>query len=251
MNLEHDVGARFHQFGLSGRQDFRRLTGSIANQKIARQRAGVNVLIDFRRGSFEEDSRLLIFEVIRSRLTNVGDDVVNDGAFRRTDFRSLNPLIFREAGRHNYVLILDHARFRHGKFSGQLKNHVRLWNAPSFHKIHRYRHVLGIAFGCAGSRPSHNDIDLFLRERPVIREMSNLRIGKPWRHQFLLHGQFHGSGPRPRLFIREHGKRSSFTRSMATLAIFLQDRRDIFRKCRSVHISHLRKETRCRANCEQ
>src|SRR5437660_12124578 len=38
---------------------------------------------------------------------------------------------------------------------------------------------------------------------------------------------------------------------MAALAVFLQDRRDILSKCRSVHIAHLRRKMRCRTNCKQ
>jgi hypothetical protein len=38
---------------------------------------------------------------------------------------------------------------------------------------------------------------------------------------------------------------------MAALAVFLQDRRDIFRKRRRIHIPHLRKKTRCRTDCKQ
>jgi hypothetical protein len=38
---------------------------------------------------------------------------------------------------------------------------------------------------------------------------------------------------------------------MAALAVFLQDRRDIFGERGRVHVSHLRQHTRCRTNCRQ
>jgi len=44
---------------------------------------------------------------------------------------------------------------------------------------------------------------------------------------------------------------ASMIRPVAALAVFLQDRRDILRKCRSAHIAHLRTEMRCRTTCKQ
>src|SRR5258708_12204161 len=68
MNFKDDVGASFNQLSLTGMQNLGGLPWRVADKKVARQRTGIRFLVNLRRGRDKENFRLLVLEVIRSRL---------------------------------------------------------------------------------------------------------------------------------------------------------------------------------------
>src|SRR6202030_1066872 len=100
------------------------LPRGVADEKVARQCTRVRLLVDLRRGRDKENPGLLILEVIRSRLAEVGNDVVNHSTVGWANFEHLHPFVFLETGGDNHILIVNHSRSRHRKRLAQLKHNV-------------------------------------------------------------------------------------------------------------------------------
>src|SRR5215831_18707764 len=108
MNFKDNVGARLDELGLPRRKHLRRLARRVTHEEIARQGAGVNV-VAFGLGSHEENSGLLTFKPMRTRLADERDDVVHVRAIVGTRLGELYPLIFCESGWDDDFLIFDGA----------------------------------------------------------------------------------------------------------------------------------------------
>src|ERR1700737_5548426 len=107
MDLQNDVGTGLDQLSLSGLELFRRLARSVAHQEIAREFAGVLVLVSLYFLGHEGDSRLGVPEPSGSGLADERNNMVHMGAVPRPRFRELNPAIRLERRRDQDVLILD------------------------------------------------------------------------------------------------------------------------------------------------
>src|SRR5580698_8228213 len=79
----------------------------------------------------------------------------------------------------------------------------------------------------SGVCPRVKHSDLFRRERRIIREMADMRIGKPWRHGLALRRCRNSSRIGPRLFIRVESHRRDALDTVANLAALLQNRQHI------------------------
>ncbi len=71
--------------------------------------------------------------------------------------------------------------------------------------------------------PCGNRCDLLLRQRRVVGKMPVPRIGKPRRHHLHLDCMRHGARPRSRLLVGHERHRRNFSRTMAALAVILQN----------------------------
>src|SRR5260370_38229447 len=139
MNFKYDVGTGFDQLSLAGMQNLGGLPWCVADKKVARQCTRVRLLVNLRRGRDKENSWPLALEVIRPRLAEVGNDVVNHGTVGWANFEHLHPFVFLETGGDNHILIVNHSRSRHRKRLGQLKHSVWRGDAPTLHKTLRRR----------------------------------------------------------------------------------------------------------------
>src|SRR5258708_17090810 len=119
-------------------QNLGRLPWGVADKKVARQCTRVRLLVNLRRGRDKEDSGLLVLEVIRSWLAQVGNNVMNHGTVGWANFEHLHPFVFLEAGGDNHILIVNHPCSRHRKWLGQLKHNVWRGDAPTLHKTLRW-----------------------------------------------------------------------------------------------------------------
>ena len=147
-----------------------------------------------------------------------------------------------------------HAGFRHGELSGQLKTRVRFRNAPAFDKIHRRGHVFGIAFGAPAVTQativsiSSWDSDRSFAKWPYCGSANHGGMILCCTASLMAPAQGRVSS----YVSIENG--ASLARTMATLAVLLENRRDILGKCRAGHIAHLREQTcdgaKCKQNCE-
>src|SRR5258708_27985597 len=109
VNFKDNVGARLDQLGLTRAENLPRLTRSIADEEVPGERAGVGLFVLLWRRSCEEDSGFLVFEVVRSRLTDIGNDVMDHRAVRGPRLSCLDPFVFGESCGQYHILILDHA----------------------------------------------------------------------------------------------------------------------------------------------
>ena len=212
-------------------KNFRGLAWRITDEKIAGQGARVRLLIRLCRRRDKKYAGLLILEVIRSGFAEVRNDMMHHRAVGRPHFEHLHPLVFLEASRNDDILIVDHAGGRNGKRLWQLKNHIRLGNAPPLDKLVQRRwHILRIAFLGAAVHPSNKRADRRRRECPLIREVPVLRIGVPRRHDLLRDDHFDHGGPRLGVLIGQHRERRSLAWPVAGLAVLLQNGRDVLGK---------------------
>jgi len=109
VDFENYVRACFDELAFAGAENFRGLSGSVADQKIAGQSARVDLLVGFRGRSDKKDSRLLILEVVGTRLAKISNDVVDDRSVGWANFEHLHPFVLFEAGRNDDVLIVHDA----------------------------------------------------------------------------------------------------------------------------------------------
>ncbi|PYS09941.1 MAG: hypothetical protein DMG17_25825 [Acidobacteria bacterium] len=113
------------------------------------------------------------------------------------------PGVFGESGRESDPHPFDHIVFR---LSGNLKrrplNNDVGPDHPAFGREldGRWR-IFCISFESPSINPFDNRVDVVLLQRPVIGEMTVLRIRKPRWHLPRCHRRLHRLGPRPRLFI--------------------------------------------------
>src|SRR3984957_8823723 len=209
------------------------LPRGVADKKVARQCTRVRLLVNLRRGRDKENSGLLVLEVIRSRLAEVGNDVVNHGTVGGANFEHLHPFVFLETRGNNHILIVHHSRRRNRKRLGQLKHNVWRRDAPTLHKTLRRRwHIFRGAFLRASVHPGNQGPNFIRGQRTFVGVMSVLGVGKPRRHNFFCDHQPDRGGPRAGFFITEHREGGGLARPMAGLAVLLQNRRYVLGKRR-------------------
>src|ERR1039457_5642925 len=148
-------------------------------------------------------------------------------ARRRTDLDPLHPLVFLETGRKDDVLIFNRAPPRHVEWLGHFDDSVRLANFPALRPLAIGRPVSRIAFRSAGAGPRGDGVDFALRKRPVIREMSEARVGKPRRHSSSNHRFAYRLGPGPGLQIGQQRHWRDLARPVALLASLLEYRQNV------------------------
>src|SRR5258708_31752462 len=99
-------------------------------------------------------------------------------------------------------------------------------------KTGRGRQVRRVALGGAGIRPADDRRDLVVAERAVILVVADAHglVEMPRWHVAVRHSLANRSHPRPHLFIagQRHGRRRALP--MASLALRLEDRRDVLRE---------------------
>ncbi len=228
VDFDDEIGAGFDELALPGRENFGGLAGRVADQEIAGQRAGVGFFVFLRRRRGEEFACLVAGEVARARFADVGDDVMHHRAIRRARFGHLHPFVFFEAGGNDHVLIVDRAAGGNVKWLRELEDDVGLGNSPAIEKFGGRRQVFRIAFDGAVVGPLDERRDIFLRERAIVGEVAVLRIGEPRRHNFLAYDALDARRHGFHLIVGDQRKRAAFAGAVAGLAIFLEDRRDVF-----------------------
>ena len=137
VDFDDEIGAGFDELALAGRENFGGLTGRVADQKIAGQRAGVGFFVFLRGRRGEEFAGFVAGEVARARFAHVGDDVMDHRAIRRARFGHLHPFVFFESGGNDHVLIVDRAAGRNVERLGELEDDVGLGNSPAIREIRR------------------------------------------------------------------------------------------------------------------
>ena len=230
MHFEHDVRPGRNQLRLTGHKHIGRLPWSITNQPIAGHIILGHLLPSLGRRSHEELLLRLVLEVVRSRLADIGNNVVHHRAIGRRSLHILHPRVLGKARRNNHVLVVQNARRRNRKRMRQLVDLVRLWNRPSLNEVDRRRQVLRVPLWGARIDPGSNGIDLRLRHRAIVLELLRMPILEPRRHGAGHHHTLHRRGPGPRLFVAQHRERCALSRPMTTLAVLLHDRRNILGK---------------------
>src|SRR6266436_1470 len=108
VNFKDDVGACLDQLALAGMQNLCGLTGRVADKEIARQCAGVSLFVHLPRRGGEEYTGLLILKVIGARFAEIRNDMVDDGTVGWANFEHLHPLVLRESGWDDHVLVVNH-----------------------------------------------------------------------------------------------------------------------------------------------
>src|SRR4029453_17052610 len=93
-----------------------------------------------------------------------------------------HPGILREAARHDEPRPFDDAL--DGNVVGRSLDDVVWFDLPPvFRPSHRWGRVLRIALRRTRIAPLHNGIDVTLVQSPLVQEMPEVRIGKPWRRR--------------------------------------------------------------------
>ena len=89
-------------------------------------------------------------------------------------------------------------------------------------------HSIKVACGCAGFDPVCDHLNLCIRETAFVLEVPVARRRFPRWHQpcLCIHRDFRR--PRFRIAVVDECERSDFTLTVAGLALFLEDRRDVF-----------------------
>src|ERR1700688_1009839 len=108
-------------------------------------------------------------------------------------------------------------------------DHIRL-NLPAVGPIHRRPHVLWIALQRTGVGPFGDRFDFTWLQGVVVQEATDLRICEPRWHLARSDGGLHRLGPRTRFFVRQERHRRYLARTMAGLAILLQNRKNVLVK---------------------
>lgn len=80
VDLQDDVRSGADELRLARLEFLRRLSGRVADQKVAGKFAGVGIVAGFRFGGNKGDAGLRLFQPVRSGFADEGDDVVNVGA---------------------------------------------------------------------------------------------------------------------------------------------------------------------------
>ena len=111
-----------------------------------------------------------------------------------------------------------------------LDDHVG-FDAPPIDELHRRRSVLRVTFNCTSIGPCDQRFGSGIAQRPIVCEMTIIRIRKPRRHLPADHRGLYSFCPRPRVFVGHEGHRSDFTRTMTGLAVLLQNRKNVLIKC--------------------
>src|SRR5262249_29949656 len=112
----------------------------------------------------------------------------------------------------------------------EIHNDVRLDPPPALGPLNRCRRILWIAFGGSGVSPLHENVDVTLTQRTIVREMSIIGICRPGRHFPCCDSSLDRFCPRPRLLITKQRHRGNLSRSMTALTVLLQDGKYVLRK---------------------
>src|SRR5262249_49610161 len=104
------------------------------------------------------------------------------GAVARPVLGSSDPTVLFEAGRHDDIRVFNGSRCRNLICLWSFHNQVRIPYVPAFNKNPRRRGVFRISLGCPAVRPCRQGVDLLLRERWIIVELSHAAIRMPWWH---------------------------------------------------------------------
>src|SRR5579875_2248093 len=163
-----------------------------------------------------------------SRL-NHHDGMMHNGRSAGTNLRTLDPAVFLEAGIDREVLIgnafgclgRDFERSRHRN------DYVRLADAPAFGEGARRRQIPVLAVRRAVIEPGQERLFVLRRESAIIAEFAIAWISIPGRHSPF--GDDFADSVRPRQGILEGQQRhrSDLSRTMALLAVVLQDAADL------------------------
>ncbi len=165
----------------------------------------------------------LPLEIVRSRFTNIGDDMVHDGAIGRRGLHILNPRVLGKPSGQNHVLVFQDPGGWNRKRPRQLEDLVWLGNGPAGDEVERRRQIFGVALGRTRVRPGGNGIDLRLGQRAVILKLLGVPILKPWRHGPGDHHLLYRQRPGARIFIGHHREGRAFSRAMTALAVLLHN----------------------------
>ena len=128
------------------------------------------------------------------------------------------------------------------KFVDDFVLRLAFGNVPALFERARLRRVLRAALLRALVRPRHQRIDLRLRQRAIVGEVAEVRVGEPWRHLAEAHGFLDRGSPRACLLIGQERHRPDLAGTMAFLAARLKDRQD-FREMTAPHSIHFELNT--------
>ncbi len=221
MHLQHQVGACLDPLGDAGRPLIVGIAGRVHHQQIA----GGKALRD-RHGEGLPDR--FPFQPLRPRLADVDHGMVDRGAIARPHLHLLNPAVFSEVRRQNQILIIDRALGRNVERSRHFKHFIGRSYIPALRPLAWRRSVLGIAGGRARVHPRCKRVNLCWGQRSVVTEVSVARIGEPRRHFARDHFFANRLGPRTRVRVSEERHGRDFARTVALLAMRLEDRKNVF-----------------------
>ncbi len=229
MHLENDIGAGWNQLGLPG----------IEHHGLFAGRESADVFVEQRRAGrrtellligHERHAHRILAQPLGARAPDVHIGVMHYRAIARPYFEVLHPLVFGKAGGHDHISVFHRALRRNFHFHRHLHHQVRRGNVPAFPPLNRRGLILGIPFRRAGVRPRGQSVDVGLAQAAVVGEVAVSRIGEPGRHLAAQHRGPDRLRPGPRALISQQRHRADLARTMAGLAVLLQDRQDILIK---------------------
>src|SRR5262249_32762647 len=145
-----------------------------------------------------------------------------------TNLGSLHPFVFGEAGGHDLVGVFDVATSWDGYWLWHPDYQIRFGNVPALGPVCRWRRVLRIACRRSSISPGRDGGNLLARKRVVIQEVSEARIGDSRRHHLHARHALHLVCISVRLRKCDEGHWRDLSRTMAHLAMLLQDRENVF-----------------------
>ncbi len=129
---------------------------------------------------------------------------------------------------HDFVGVLHIAMGRDRDRLGHRQDDVRLRDVPSFSPLRRRGRVMRIACRSAGRDPGQRRRNLLRRERRIVGEVAESRVGKPWRHHSALNCLCDSRRPGPGLLVRHQRHGRDFAGTMTALAVALQQGKNVF-----------------------
>ncbi len=166
--------------------------------------------------------------VLRVGMTrNVGQaHVMRDGELRRLHFDRRDPGVFREVALHDEPRPLDDAAGGH-VVGGSLDDEVGL-DLPSAIRPRDWRRgIARVARRRAGICPPDQHVDLCCLQRAIVENVGGATLSKPRRHLLRQHRSFDRTRPWTRGLVRLERHRRDLARTMAGLAVLLQERRHV------------------------
>ena len=151
---------------------------------------------------------------------------------RRPHFDHLHPPVLGKMRGHDFVGIFHFTARRNRNRPRHLHHGIRRRNIPAVSPQVWPGRPARVSRRSTSFIPIRNRGDLSSGQRRIIRKFSIPRIGKPGWHHLHLHRSRNLSRQWPSLFIshQRHGRR--LTGAMATLAMILKNRKNVFIKSR-------------------
>src|SRR6266436_8646357 len=127
----------------------------------------------------------------------------------------------------NFVCVVYVAIRRNIHRLGHFYFQVRRGNRPPIRPFLLRRRIGWIARGRIGFGPCREQSDLLLRQRQVIRKLSNSFFRKPRRHGAILRRSPNGSRVRSRAFVIFKRHRRNSATAVANLTMLLENGQDV------------------------